>query len=96
MRGRAGLDGRIAGWVTVERLAEGPAQVAADRQEALRALAERGALRFAVMGTWAEPVVDVSGLLWMLQEPPPADAGPEPRAAEETPLAPWQEEDEGF
>ncbi|MHC4249119.1 MAG: AsmA family protein, partial [Planctomycetota bacterium] len=66
MSGRTELDGRIAAWVTVRRLPD-RAGVPGDRLGLVEELVRRGALRFAVTGTWARPVVDVEGLLrWIL------------------------------
>ena len=93
LRGRTELDGRIGAWVTVRSL---PA-VAAGLSEARRALVEelvrRGALRFAVTGTWARPTVDVQGLLRWILPPTGAPRGPEPEKTTEgeAPLAPGVE-----
>jgi len=66
VRGRSELDGRIAGWVSVEGLPVARASGDRTAWALLEELVRRGALRFAVTGTWVEPSVDVRGLLWML------------------------------
>ncbi|MHC4506187.1 MAG: hypothetical protein ACYTFI_23070, partial [Planctomycetota bacterium] len=69
VRGRTELDGRIAWWVTVKRLPGKGADIPPARRSVIDELVRRGALRFAVTGTWERPVVDVKGLLsWMLPE----------------------------
>ena len=67
MRGRTELDGRIAAWVTVGCLPDAAEGQVGARRAVVEELVRRGALRFAVTGTWARPSVDVQGLMrWIL------------------------------
>jgi hypothetical protein len=83
--GSSGLDGRVAGWVAIERLPDEGVEHA--RRAALEELVRRDALRFAVTGTWAEPSVDVGGLLWLLRGAETV-AGPGAEARKGLPAAP--------
>jgi hypothetical protein len=78
MRGRTELDGRIAGWISVESLPTNLEGVDPSLRSALEELVRRAALRFAVTGTWVQPTVDVKGLLWLLP-----DVMDDPRRSEE-------------
>jgi hypothetical protein len=66
MRGRAELDGRIAGWISIEKLPDARAAALEASRPDLLGLVGREALRFPVTGTWARPHVDAQALLWML------------------------------
>jgi hypothetical protein len=68
MRGRAELDGRIAGWITVARLPKPTGPGDPKKRSALQRLVDKDSLRFAITGSWARPSVDVQGLMWLLPD----------------------------